>query len=86
METGKIDLVPLPEKGLRPYGIKIDHRGRPWTAPFGTHRLASIDPDSMRTRIRFIEKESDFYQLARSLEYHMHLGCKESVKSYGGEV
>lgn len=48
MESGKIDLVPLPQKGLRPYGIKIDPRGRPWVALFGTNRLASIDPDSMR--------------------------------------
>ena len=40
----------------------------------------------MKTRVRFIEKESDFYQLARSLEYHMHLGCKESSISHGGEV
>ncbi len=47
-KTGKIDLVTLPESGLRPYGIKIDPRGRPWVALFGSNRLASIDPDSLR--------------------------------------
>jgi virginiamycin B lyase len=48
MESGKIDLVPLPGRGLRPYGIKIDPRGRPWIVLFGSNRLASIDPDSLR--------------------------------------
>jgi len=28
-----------------------------------------IDPDTMKTRVRFIEKDSDFYRLARALEY-----------------
>jgi 6-phosphofructokinase len=28
-----------------------------------------IDPETLRTRVRFIERDSDFYQLARSLEY-----------------
>jgi 6-phosphofructokinase 1 len=30
---------------------------------------ALIDPDTLKTRIRFIDRESDFYRLARSLEY-----------------
>jgi 6-phosphofructokinase 1 len=28
-----------------------------------------IDPDTMKTRVRFIEKDSEFYRLARALEY-----------------
>jgi 6-phosphofructokinase len=28
-----------------------------------------IDPETLKTRIRFIERDSDFYRLARSLEY-----------------
>lgn len=28
-----------------------------------------IDPTTMRTRVRFIDRESDFYRLARALEY-----------------
>jgi 6-phosphofructokinase 1 len=28
-----------------------------------------IDPDTFKTRIRFIRKDSDFYRLARALEY-----------------
>jgi 6-phosphofructokinase 1 len=33
--------------------------------PFGD----LIDPDTLRTRVRFIETDSDFYRLARALEY-----------------
>ena len=33
--------------------------------PFGD----LIDPATMRTRVRFIERDSDFYRLARALEY-----------------
>jgi 6-phosphofructokinase 1 len=33
--------------------------------PFGE----LIDPDTLRTRVRYIEKDSDFYRLARALEY-----------------
>ena len=43
-----------------------------------------VDPESMLTRIRFIERDSDFYQLARSLEYHIHLGCRESGRKEEG--
>ena len=30
-----------------------------------------IAPETMKTRIRFIERDSDFYKLARSLEYQI---------------
>ncbi|MHB9003286.1 MAG: 6-phosphofructokinase [Coriobacteriia bacterium] len=33
--------------------------------PFGE----LIDPDTLRTRVRFIHRDSDFYRLARALEY-----------------
>ena len=33
--------------------------------PFGD----LIDPETLRTRVRFIETDSDFYRLARALEY-----------------
>jgi 6-phosphofructokinase 1 len=29
-----------------------------------------VDPETLRTRVRFISRESDFYRLARALEYH----------------
>jgi 6-phosphofructokinase 1 len=33
-----------------------------------------IDPATMRTRVRFIDRDSDFYRLARSLEYQTEEG------------
>jgi 6-phosphofructokinase 1 len=33
-----------------------------------------IDPETMRTRVRFIDRDSDFYRLARSLEYQTEEG------------
>ena len=33
-----------------------------------------IDPATMRTRVRFIDRDSDFYRLARSLEYQTKEG------------
>jgi 6-phosphofructokinase 1 len=43
--------------------------------PFGE----LIDPDTLRTRVRFIHRDSDFYRLARALEYqqlsHVELDC-----------
>ena len=43
--------------------------------PFGE----LIDPETLRTRVRFIHRDSDFYRLARALEYqqltHEDLGC-----------
>lgn len=43
--------------------------------PFGD----LIDPETLRTRVRFISRDSDFYRLARALEYqqllHEDIGC-----------
>lgn len=29
-----------------------------------------VDPDTLRTRVRYVPRDSDFYRLARALEYH----------------
>jgi 6-phosphofructokinase 1 len=31
-----------------------------------------VDPVTLRTRVRMISRDSDFYRLARALEYHGH--------------
>lgn len=72
----------LRDKDLSGYMVSVEDQLQLKYVPFGD----LIDPDSMKTRVRFIEKDSDFYQLARSLEYHMHLGCMESSKAHGGEI
>jgi virginiamycin B lyase len=48
--SGKIDLVAMPAKGTRPYGITMDSRGRPWFDMFGTNKIGTIDPATMKLR------------------------------------
>ena len=43
----KVDLIPVPTKRARPYGIKVGPDGTPWVVLFGTNKLASIDPESL---------------------------------------
>jgi virginiamycin B lyase len=45
-ESGKVDLLKLPEKGMRPYGITVDSKDRAWAALFGSNKLAMIYPRS----------------------------------------
>ncbi|HEX9093723.1 MAG TPA: 6-phosphofructokinase [Coriobacteriia bacterium] len=52
-------------EGLSGHMVSVEDQLQLKYVPFGD----LIDPDTLRTRIRFIERDSDFYQLARSLEY-----------------
>lgn len=63
----------LVEKELTGHMVSVEDQVQLKYVPFGE----LIDAESMKTRVRFIDRESDFYQLARALEYHAHLGCKE---------
>ncbi len=47
---GSVDLVAVPSRGARPYGIAIAPDGTPWVALFGTPKLASIDPQTLALR------------------------------------
>lgn len=47
-KSGKVDLVKVPAKGARPYGIVVDATGRPWFNEFGTNAIGSIDPKTMK--------------------------------------
>ena len=55
------------EKDLSGVMVSVEDQLQIKYVPF--HEL--IDPRTLNTRIRFIEKESDFYKLARSLEYQL---------------
>jgi virginiamycin B lyase len=46
-QGGAIDLVKVPTRGARPYGIVVEPSGRPWFNEFGTNALGSIDPRSL---------------------------------------
>lgn len=66
--SGKVDLVRFPARS-RPYGIKLDSKGRVWANLFGTDKIVSIDPATLKAeeitlprpnaRTRRIEVTSD---------------------------
>ncbi|NNG05147.1 MAG: lyase [Inquilinus sp.] len=42
-----VDLIPVPSRGARPYGIVVSPDGVAWIALFGTNKLASVDPETL---------------------------------------
>ncbi len=50
MATGAVELVTIPTRHSRPYGIVVDPDGRPWATLFGTSMLATVDPAKMTLR------------------------------------
>lgn len=46
--TGKSQLIPVPTPDARPYGIIVDRQNKPWIAEFGSHKLATVDPKTMK--------------------------------------
>jgi len=47
-QSGEVRLVEVPSSRARPYGIKLDAEDRPWIVLFGTSKLATIDPATMK--------------------------------------
>lgn len=45
--TKQIDLIPVPTRGARPYGITIAPDGTVWAVLFATNKLASVDPKTL---------------------------------------
>lgn len=46
-KTGKIQLKEVPTESALPYGIQINSKGIPIFCELGTHKMASIDPQTM---------------------------------------
>lgn len=42
-----VDLVKVPTRSARPYGIVVAPSGRPWIVLFGTNKLATVDPATL---------------------------------------
>lgn len=55
----------LIEEGLTGHMVSVEDQLQLKYVPFSD----LIDPTTLKTRIRFIERDSDFYRLARALEY-----------------
>lgn len=47
LADASVDLIPVPTERARPYGIKISGDGTPWVVLLGTHKIASIDPQTL---------------------------------------
>jgi 6-phosphofructokinase 1 len=63
----------LVNEGLTGVMVSVEKQMDLKYVPFGD----LIDPETMLTRVRFIERESDFYKLARALEYQRGLAQDE---------
>ncbi len=65
----------LIEEGLTGHMVSVEKQLQLKYVPFGD----LIDPITLKTRVRFIDRDSDFYKLARALEYqkleHKDSGC-----------
>ncbi len=55
--SGKVDLVPMQTEKARPYGIKMDSKGRPWVALLGTNGLATIAPATLELKVIHLPRE-----------------------------
>ena len=42
-----VDLIPVPTRRARPYGIKIAPDGTPWIVLLGTNKIAAVDPQTL---------------------------------------
>jgi virginiamycin B lyase len=48
--TGAVTLKQSPTPGSRPYGIAMSGNGIPFFCEFGTNKLSSVDPDTMKIK------------------------------------
>ena len=67
----------LVEKGLTGVMVSVEDKLSLKYVPFGL----LIDPETMKTRVRFIDRDSDFYKLARALEYQGMLSDGEGGRA-----
>ncbi len=64
--TGVIALKPSPSPGSRPYGIAVNSNGVPYFCEFGTNKIASIHPRTMKVTEYVLPKEARPRRLAIS--------------------
>ncbi len=67
--SGRVEIIPVPGRSMRPYGLVVDEHDRPWIAFMGANAIGTVDPATMelaihetpdeRSRIRRIGVTSD---------------------------
>lgn len=48
LSNNQVDLIKVPTEQARPYGIDIAPDGKIWVVLFGTHKLATVDPGTLK--------------------------------------
>ncbi|HET8807500.1 MAG TPA: lyase [Methylophaga sp.] len=51
MADNDVDIIEVPGKNMRPYGLVIDSQDRPWIAFMGDNAIGTVDPESMVLQI-----------------------------------
>ncbi len=49
--TGQVDIIAVPGRGMRPYGLVVDRQDRPWIAFMGSNAIGTVDPVTLRLDI-----------------------------------
>ena len=49
-DPAQVELVPVPTSASRPYGIVLDHTGRPWFTEFAGGKIGTVDPETLELR------------------------------------
>ena len=50
-ESGRTEVIRVPGRAMRPYGIAVDADDRPWIAFMGTNAIGTVDPRSMELEV-----------------------------------
>jgi virginiamycin B lyase len=48
MDNHAVQLIEVPTRRARPYGIAVNENGTPWAVEFGSHKLVRINPETMQ--------------------------------------
>jgi len=49
--SGEVQVVEVPGRGMRPYGLVVDHNDQPWIAFMGSNAIGTVDPSTMELAI-----------------------------------
>jgi virginiamycin B lyase len=51
MADNSLNIIEVPGKNMRPYGLVMDSQDRPWIAFMGDNAIGTVDPESMELKI-----------------------------------
>lgn len=51
MDDHQVQIIDVPGKNMRPYGLVVDSKDRPWIAFMGDNAIGTVDPESMQLQV-----------------------------------